>query len=388
MFSVTLTYILYDSLLLLCPILCSHYDIVGHTVNKQWTNNREKRNINYAILGYLILFIVLAFRYDIGADYENYAEGILDLVGLYNSNYSLMEVLSDFNKEPAIPLLSYLFRGLDYPHLWVLGIMSLGYIILIFKVFDNYKIHGLGVFVLIISYVYFQSMDWVRQSMSFVIFLYSFRHLENGNFWKYFLGICCAGLFHYTSLFLLLLYFLRNIKIGVNYLSLITFSVFILAELGILDTFHDLLQMLVVFYNDGYATSDHMIFGTGTYHTTTFILTMLWYQIWLYLSKYVHLPYLSLFFFIGIILYAISGGNLLVDRIAYYFTSLQIIIIPLVYRKISLDKAKKFVMIFVFVMQFVIFNYVYIGAGFRGCVPYESILSTNCENTQFRFRDY
>ena len=69
MFSVGATYLLYNTILFLCPLLCWYSQKKGH---------------KYGVyIAYIILFVVSAIRYDIGFDYANYYSKFTDLTDTF-----------------------------------------------------------------------------------------------------------------------------------------------------------------------------------------------------------------------------------------------------------------------------------------------------------------
>ena len=95
MFSVLFTFILYNAILLLCPLFCN--------MGKKGT-----------FMAYLVIAVLSAIRYDIGADYENYAYIIEQLRSALNNGYSFKDILLVFSKEPAMIVLTYFCRFCDW----------------------------------------------------------------------------------------------------------------------------------------------------------------------------------------------------------------------------------------------------------------------------------
>lgn len=368
MFSVLSTFIIYNGVLLLCPLLCC----LG------------KKGIWFA---YLIIALFSVVRYDIGADYENYAYMIDQLKAGLNNGYSFGYIWLVFEKEPAMIFLTKLFSWSEYPYIWVVGLISILNTTLLYKVLERYQIHAWGIFLYLVTFILFQSWDWVRQSVAMHVFLYSLCYIESRNFLKYSLWVLFASMFHYSALCLLPFYFIYSIRIRPIMVLALSIGLFVLAELGVFNNVKVLLEFIMAMYNDFYVGTQHTSAGANTYHSITYIFTMIWYIFIIGMSLKAE-NHLVLFFFAGVVLYAIAGGNLLLIRMAYYFLGLQLLLLPLALREFEGGVLAKMLVMGMLAVQLLVFNKVYIGANFRGCTPYETIFSKNCHFKQYRFRDY
>ena len=366
--SVFFTFILYNTILLLCPFSCK----------------MGRKGVFFA---YFIIAVLSVIRYDIGADYENYAYMVEELKSALDNGYSFGDILSVFGKEPIVILLTKIFSWSEYPYIWVIGAISVFNTVLLYKVLERYQIHALGLFLYIVTFTMSQGWDWVRQSAAMHIFLFSLQYIESRSFSKYLLWVLFASMFHYSALCLLPFYFIYSIRISPTILFLSSLGVFALAELGVFSNVKVILELVMAMYNDDYVGTDHITDGASTYRSSTYIFTMLWYIFVIGISSKVNRQF-ALFFFAGLVLYAVAGGNLLLVRMAYYFLGLQLLLFPLAfstYKKGTVVRAMIGCMLFV---QVLVFNKVYVGANFRGCTPYETIFSDNCRAKQYRYRDY
>lgn len=368
MFSVLFTFILYNAILFLCPLFCN--------MGKKGT-----------FMAYLVIAVLSAIRYDIGADYENYAYIIEQLRSALNNGYSFKDILLVFSKEPAMIVLTYLFSWSEYSYVGVVGIISVLNLCLLYKVLERYKIHAWGLFLYIVTFMLFQGWDWVRQSVAMHMFLFSLQYIESRSMGKYMLCVLFASMFHYSALCLIPFYFIYSIRIRPIYLLMFSIGLFVLAELGVFNNVKVFLEFLMAMYNDFYVGTQHTSAGANTYHSVTYIFTMLWYIFIIGMSLKAD-NHLVLFFFAGVVLYAIAGGNLLLIRMAYYFLGLQLLLLPLAFRSFEGGTLLRTLAIGMLMVQFLVFNKVYIGANFRGCTPYETVFSDNCHFKLYRFRDY
>ena len=370
MFSITATYFLYNSILFVCPLLC-------HLADK-----RNKRFLRF--LAYFILIFVASIRFDIGADYENYyfsIEKIADLI-----SYSDVSLEDCIRTEPALYLFTYLFSWISEPSIYVIGLYAIISLFLYYKIFDYYDIHTLGIITLILSFVYFQTWDWMRQGLALAICIYSTKYINENSLWKFLLCILCATLTHYSALLMLIWYPLRNVNLHTKIYGISIILIMVLGIMGLFKGLSSFFYDIIPHYSDIYYGSDHMQGGGNTYTSPTYILVMLCYSMILFIcpQKY---SFEATLLFIGVAIYGVSGGNLNMDRMAWYFTTIQVILLPQIY-KYYIGTSRQFILSTILIVYFIIFNFVYIYGGFRGCTPYETIYSTEYQELYFRERDY
>jgi len=370
MFSLGATYLLYNFMLIACPLLCYL---------------SEKRNNRGGIyLAYVIIFAASALRFDIGFDYENYYYIFSSLANKFNYN-GAFDWIDLITIEPFAFIFGYLFQWSANAYLYVIATYSLITIILLFKIFDHYNIHTIGIFLYLASWIMFQSWDWVRQALALSFFLYSIQYIESKSFLKFSVCIFLATMSHYSALVLILAYPLSKLHIQRQFAIGIAVIALLLSLAGVLDQLKSLMFSLIPYYAELYANTDYETAG-GNHSSTTLFLTAILYLIYIAVidKKY---NYLQIPFLTGYIIFLISADNLNLDRIAWYFTSLQLIIVPLSLREALPGTQKRIVLLSAFGLLFLIYNVIDIGATIRGCTPYETIFSPNCEQLHFRDRE-
>ena len=356
-------------MLIACPLIC------------YYSQQKGKRYGIY--LAYVIIFIVSALRYDIGFDYENYTRMFNSFA--HDFSYNTYEWTLGDGIEPFALVFSYIFQYSEQPFIYVIATYSLVTLILLFKTFDHYNIHTIGIFLYLASWIMFQSWDWTRQALALSFFLYSIQYIENKSFLKYSICILFATLSHYSALILIFAYPLAKLQLSRKVALGIAIAALVLSLFGFLDQFKAMIFSFIPHYAEVYAGTDYETAG-GNHSSTTLFLTAIIYLIYLATmdEKYNYLQFPFLF---GYLLFLISADNLNIDRISWYFTSLQLIIVPLSLREATPKTTKQIAIISAFGLLFLIFNIVDIGATIRGCTPYETIFSSNCEQLFFRDRE-
>ncbi len=372
MFTTAQTFILYNLLALGCPLLC----FLSERKQSKWGI--------YIAYGILLFFTV--FRYDIGDDYVRYAS-------MFNHaaarDFATLTVLDFLSEEPLVYVFSFLFQWSDYPFAWCMGVYAILTLFLYYKAFEYYKCHTIGTFLLCVTYVLFQAWDGVRQNLSIAVFFYCTRYIQERRFIPFLIGVVVGMLSHYSMFMVLPFYFLNRIKLLPVYVTLIVFGVFALAEVGILANALTKLVEHVPYYGQIYANTKYMQNGEGSYHSSTYILTMLFYMAVLYMSKREHSLYANILA-VGAIIYAIAGGNFNIMRISWYFTPALMILIPKILNDAgSINEYNKtFVRyIFLFLVLMALFEGVYLYANFRNVIPYETIFADEFQHHVFRPRE-
>lgn len=177
-------------------------------------------NKKWRFLPWLFLFIVSAFRYNVGTDYAHYYHLYVYKDGMFwykELGYTqLVSILSDLGFNPQMMFFTF----------------SLFTIILFYKsfiyFFKNDDTKFLFATLLFIPLFYFYSLNGIRQALAIAIFFYSLRYVINKSFFKYFILIIIATLFHRSAFILIPIYFILQLdltkyKLFMFYIFLILF---------------------------------------------------------------------------------------------------------------------------------------------------------------------
>lgn len=192
------TYIVYNSILIL-SILFSYY--------AEFSKTNQGRILS-RILVFTTLFIPAAIRYNIGTDYENYT----------SSFYSLNNI--DF--EYGFHLLNLIISYFELSPHWIFVTSSLlTYSLITFFI-------GRKNYAIIITFytllLYLWSYSIVRQAISISFIIVAVDKLTNGKSIEYFILIILASLFHYSSLLMFPVFFLKYIYIN-RFIKVIIISI-------------------------------------------------------------------------------------------------------------------------------------------------------------------
>lgn len=193
----------------------------------------NKKNINN--LCFIIIFLFMGFRYDVGWDFRWYYALAQKT---YLNKYSIFMTLKDlggWNPDKFQYLRLEFFNKIIYKIAWSLKspqavILIFSFLLLYFikKGLDNEKKFSVYPWILFLSIpiFFFNFMSLMRQAVAIGIIFYSYRYIKRRDLKKYLFTIILASLFHSTALFIIPQYCLYNLKLSKMKLVLIFISSF------------------------------------------------------------------------------------------------------------------------------------------------------------------
>lgn len=350
----------------------------------------KKNNKKYIIWAYVLFFLLTALRYDTGNDYQGYYTSLDYMCGyLFGGGSSLSVIWDNYlylsGNEPMYFILAYLFHWLPYPALFVIAIYSAISIYFFYKAFDEYKIHSYAFIMFFATGFLFWYWDLIRQSAAIAMFFFALKFIRDGNFWKYTLVILIAMLFHYSALFLLLLYPLRYVNLNRwIYVGVIMASVVVLFLGYSFDNIFDYIGNLPFYdsYENDKRIGEH-------YEGFGYKLRMTCYALVAVVSV-LKLPktdnYLKGIITIGAVLLIVSQGNLLIDRIAVYvyYTVIIGFAYATKYSRNMYSIACRLLIVALLVLQ----SKSVLDGSDRGCSPYMTVFSDDFAHGRFKEKDY
>lgn len=334
-------------------------------------------------IGLITIIGLSVFRFDIGNDYDNYYYLVDYSIEMLNTNdlSNIIIVSTLLGIEPFFELLCFLFRNVNYPFVYVLGVYGALTIMLWYKLL--HRIDGVfgGFFFIITFTILFVSFDQVRQILAVTIFLYSLYYIEQRNWKKYWIIIFLATCVHYSAILVSFAYYILHRKPYIKVYLIIILIFYIGTKLNIWEQFRGILFSLIGLYSE-YSESDKQL-GSASFNSGLGLLFQVIFYSFLMIMSEKKYPVLTNSLFIGIVLILFSSGNLNINRIAYYFTYSAILAFPL-YLKNENNKLKIFVLS-IFMLVYCVRN---IYGGASGCFPYDSVWSDNFKSLYFRTREY
>lgn len=164
-------------------------------------DNRNKSLLAYLIIS--LISIVVGLRYDVGTDWENYKE-YYEYVGKFG-----FDGLFKTDMEPLYFCLNWLLNFFALPYQFLFIVIMALHLGMLYKSLSDYRFLLPWALFLYVTFIFTSSLNIQRQTLSFCIFVFSLRYLLRGESIKYYVCALFAIGFHYSSIILLCVYFLR-----------------------------------------------------------------------------------------------------------------------------------------------------------------------------------
>ena len=320
----------------------------------------------------LILFVFISLYYfrqsSIGTDTLNYIPIFQDIIRSHN----VVEYSFDKNIEIGFSVAVY-FLSLFYNNYFFIfaGLTSIVYINLIVAI-NNFKLNNVLFFASLfcVFQIYFYSFNILRQAiaLSFVILAVSYL-LKNNN--KKFLILCSmAFLFHYSSIFVFLFFFVYKFREKIAKYWYI--SVF--GSLFVLDFLFNFLITSYDKYNV-YDVADDITSSGGIFINLFYILV---FSFSVYVKKKIFCMttefyfFLALFgFYISLTLFFLTSPflNQAMVRISLYFSWSSVFIILIIFKNIRNSNMRYIINCCYYIFLFAFTTYFLSNAGYE-VVPY------------------
>lgn len=156
------------------------------------------------LLSFSVLFVVSAFRYDVGTDY----------LPIYVARFRAIANGAVLPWDPGFLALNKLIGLFTGNSAWLFVITSFFTISLTFRAIRKYSPNvALSVLIFVIGGFYFTSFNAVREWMAIALFLNAIPYIEKRDPKRYVLLVGLAACFHASALLYLPLYFVSRLKI-------------------------------------------------------------------------------------------------------------------------------------------------------------------------------
>lgn len=268
----------------------------------------------------ILLILILGLRYYVGIDYGNYED-------IYNE-------INDFTPtiEPLWLFLNDFFRSLGFRSRIFFFITS---IIIVLGYYKGIKEMSpniyLSLFLFIIAGFYLESANIVRQYVAMAILFGYFTCFLNGQYWKYFLCILVASMFHFSALIIAPIIYLSRIKYPVWLLFAILIFTYIYGNSILNMTMQYIMSLLEEFGLYQYEVDD-IDSGVNTGLLKLFYHLLVFGILFLYMrfkqSNPSHLYILINMLVIGLAIYNICYIFTPARRLYLYFFTYLIIVCP------------------------------------------------------------
>lgn len=331
----------------------------------------------------LLYTLVVGLRYNVGGDYLGYKEDYIEFVNL-NIPYS------ESRYDGGYFVLMFLLKrfGLNYPFLFTS--MAFLQILFFYLWARRYKfLLSWLVFFYFTSLFLFESMNIMRQALSFLIVLLSINYIQTKEKWKPFVLLLLASSFHKSAIIFLPFYFFLSFDFSKSRLFQI---VLLIGAYGFVDVLFDVffkrveLVAILLDYqsytitdrSDLYLERDVIGLGLGVYFVLVidFILILYSSRLKVYFKTRNLVPLYNVFY-IGALLTPLSSisNSIVVQRFGFYFFSFRFVVLSfLVYylfsdKTILLNKFIGVIIVCAFLCWFIFAIY----KGAAWCSPFQFI---------------
>ena len=292
-------------------------------------NPSRSKNLIFVLLAFSQLFLLSAFRMDIGFDYQMYA------IGYRNMTSSGFETLTYLDWETGFILFTKLLGfipGMDYQ--WYFIILSLIAILpaAIF-IYKNTEIPWISTVLYINMFMFFMTMNFLRQMIAVSIVMLAWHFMKHNKFIPYALLIVFASFFHQTVLILIPVYFLVKMKPAMRALLIYGFIL-----LWFYTASTNLFDLITTMFHEEYRDSVFIQQGVSFVYAilpvfitvTAFILIK---------TETINLTnenkYLTNLTFIGTLMMVTMSKHSIIERLSYYFIIFMLLLVPVIYQSLK-----------------------------------------------------
>src|SRR5690554_923580 len=159
-----------------------------------WLSEKMRYKLDrWFLLGiaFLLVFVPAAIRYDVGTDYMSY-------LAIYQDSWRL----ESYKKEPGFYFINWFYQSINAHFQWMFATFAFIFTAVAFKAYPRKQAWVLHL--ALITLLYFQSFNIVRQAVAMVFCLWALKELIDKQNIK-FIALCLlASLFHQSAVIFLL----------------------------------------------------------------------------------------------------------------------------------------------------------------------------------------
>ena len=346
-------------------------DYSVHKYDVHMVNSSARLSFGNTFL-YLALFVIIffaGFRFEIGYDYPKYLAGYL-----YNSQLEHWEPLFNF----FVRLSREVNFGLKTQAMFLF--FSTLTVVVLYKALRSLTPHyRLGIlFYLLIPSLYLNAFSVVRQGIALAILFYGLQYLvkEKSEYKKYILVSLVAFMFHYSSLFIALLYlfgskFFEKVHSWVVYIFLTVASLFL--------SFSHVGKVILSILPGHFSVYTNMAQDVSPLKLLIINAFFLFFMIQkdAFIKNKLE-KYLLNSIFMGLLIFNTFSDFIFVSRIGQYLLVAEIVLVPIYLYSLK-DALMRKGMLVIFLLYYLFnFNYAlyrdknYEGARAHFLVPYEN----------------
>ena len=357
---------------------------IDYATNIKIIYKTQEINVNHLAIFFALsgIMIFAGFRYEIGYDYEKYLAGFL-----FDSELKHWEPLFNF----FMRLIREINFGLDSQAVFLFFsvlTLSIGYLAI--KRFSPYYRTSILLYLLIPS-LFLNSFSVIRQSIAMVILFYALYYITlKIDKQKYMFFGLIAFLFHYSSIFVVIIYlfgtrFFNNTYSWITYMTGIILSIFLyVIHLG-----HFIVSILPGHFSS-YTQWDFKVSILKLLIVNVFFIFLMLQKKQFVKTRFQRYALNSMY--LVTIIFNVFADFVFVTRIAQYFLIVQIVLIPMYIA--SFQKKTTRTIVLIILMTYYMFNFEYAlyrdknysGSRENFLVPYSSYLFTDVKSDKEKYK--
>lgn len=328
-------------------------------------NSSQLKKIYLTII-FIPLLLLSALRAPtVGTDTQNYLNGFNAI-----KNTDFANIFNVVRYERGYVLLNWISKNIsDYEQIILIVTSS----IVLFGVFYFIYRHStnviLSVYLYLTLYLYFFSFNGIRQAIAMSIIVWGFHFIVQRKFISYLIIIILATLFHETSLLLITLYFIYDLKLDFkNIMTILGSFLFIFISVEYL------IDYILGFSRSlSYIETPELTMERGGLLFPLINISILLFVI--YIKNISNINDKQLSFYIYIILLGVLSSILSMKvykllRLNYYFLIFYIVAIPYAITFID-NKKRKLVISYITILVSGVYCWVRLSNGWQRVTPYE-----------------
>lgn len=301
----------------------------------------NKNSIFYSYIFIIAYTLIIGLRYDVGVDYLLYKETYL------YSTYPNAGFIAENNWgtfEWGFSAFIWLFTRLHFHYCSLFLLIAFLQVIFLYIFSKRYAFMSVWIFYFYMtSSTFFDSLNIMRQSTAFFMFLCCLKYIEEKKLIAYLLSIACIWLFHRSIIIMLPFYFVANYKLFPQKwitASLIIISFLLSKPINDLiwgQIFPQINVLLSGFSDASYLEQrDDLTLGVSSkslglanYIMLFIDLTVIFYinNLRLYYKKITNIEVYYNLYIIGAFIYYLCNSSIALVRLNFYFVNIRFVML-------------------------------------------------------------
>lgn len=358
--------LLYCLLLLLTVSISYLFALEG--VQKRKLRDKKLTLNNAVMLSFLIIFLFMGFRYNVGRDFIQYT------YHFFYVDTSLFGTGRRYQSEYGYLMMLELSKMMDIGPQALFVVTSFFTVALLYNLYrtsPKYLPLGIVCFFFCGPYVFF--INGIRQGLAILSFLNAVPYLWKRLPWEksvffYCLWIFVGTMFHSSCWIVIVMLPLRFVNLNAKSLQYLFFLLPLIAYLvnisGLFSNYLNMTDFLVTdSWYDGYLEKDNIFEISGNARnfgqTLTFITSLIPLFYFKESKDIEGIRVLLSLYSIGLFFYFLFNGNQMMIRVSYYFYYVLLLLYPLYFRGVLKKRNSINIFFFVIFVSWLVVAFVY-----------------------------